>query len=71
MISGDLLEHLKVSLCWMRFHHQYGGSPLCVSLKNFGANIMVDATTRTLFGNKILGIEPELVQSLQDFNNDA
>lgn len=32
---------------------------------------MVDATTRTFFGNKILEIEPELVQSFPDFNDDA
>ena len=32
---------------------------------------MVDAAIRTFFGNKILEIEPELVQSFQDFNDDA
>lgn len=41
-----------------------------VSLKDFCAEILVDALTRTMFG-RIFEVEPELVQNLLDFNDDA
>ena len=68
--SGSLLGYINGSLRWESVS-QRGVAMSKVSLKDFCADILVDALTRTLFGDRILEVEPELVKSLLDFNDDA
>lgn len=42
-----------------------------ISLNSFCSTILVDAVTRTLFGDGIYEIEPDMTQCLLDFNYDA
>lgn len=42
-----------------------------MSLKDFCASVLVDSLTRTLFGEHIRYLEPNIVQYLLDFNDDA
>lgn len=42
-----------------------------LSLRGFCASVLVDALTRTLFGEHMRHLEPNIVQYLVDFNDDA
>ena len=68
--SANLLGHINRSLSWEKVS-QRGVAMSRVSLKDFCAEILVDALTRTLFGDRIFEVESDLVQNLLDFNDDA
>ena len=68
--SRTLLGHINKSLRWENVPER-GMAMSKVSLKDFCADILVDALTRTLFGDRIFELEPNLVQHLLDFNDDA
>ena len=70
-ISKVLLGNISESLGCDHFECQHGLATSRVSLKDFCARILVSAITRIFFGDRILGAEPELVQSLLDFNDGA
>ena len=73
--SGILMGHLNESLNWeslaARFRTVTPGRINQVSLKDLCGEILVDAITKTLFGNRIYETAPGLVQNLLDFNDDA
>ena len=68
--SHTLLSYIDVSL---RCEHASarGLTKTRISLKDFCSEVLVDALTRTLFGDGIFEVEPNMVQNLLDFNDDA
>ena len=71
LMSDSLLGNLNGSLCKKYAKARYGSSARSVSLKDLTSEMLVDAITRTLFGNRIYGCEPNLVRNLLDFNDDT
>lgn len=73
--SEKLLGCISESLRWKKISigHDisYSGWVHQVSLKGLCDEVLVDATTRTLFGDHLYAGEPNLVQDLLDFNDDA
>lgn len=73
--SEKLLRYISESLRWetvsARYPLLHPGSANRLSLKDFCAEVLVDAITRTFFGDRIYEVESELVQNLLDFNDDA
>lgn len=73
--SDKLLRSINKSICWERMSMRYGAGPSGqtegISLKSFCDEVLVDAITRTLFGDRIYEMESDLIQSLLDFNDDA
>ena len=70
-MSDTLLGHISALLDRKSVRTQFGPSTMSVSLKDFCSRILVDALTRTLFGNGIYDLEPNMVRYLLDFNEDA
>lgn len=70
-ISQVLLGNINSTLRWEKMTERYGAATQRISLKDFCSEVLVDALTRTLFGNRIYEVEPNLVQNLLDFNDDA
>ena len=70
-VSEALLGNLDTSLRWESVYRRYGVAMTRISLKDFCSELLVDALSRTLFGNRIYEAAPELVQILFDFNDDA
>lgn len=70
-MSDTLLGNLCGLLSKKYTKAQYGSSKNSVSLKDFTGEILVDAITRTLFGDRIYECEPNLGQHLLDFNDDV
>ncbi|KAL8725328.1 MAG: hypothetical protein Q9166_007434 [cf. Caloplaca sp. 2 TL-2023] len=70
-LSDTLLGH--ISNLMPLYDGSFGqGSPTGVlSLKDFCASVLVDSLTRTLFGEHIRCLEPNIVQCLLEFNDDA
>lgn len=70
-----LLQSLNSALCWESLADRYELTPSGrlegVSLKGLCDVILVDAITRTLFGDGIYEIEPNLTKCLLDFNDGA
>lgn len=70
-----LLKCLNESLCWEFMISRYQIAPTGrierVSLKGLCDVFLVDAITRTIFGDCIYDIEPDLIQYLLDFNESA
>ena len=75
MFSGKLLGCLGESLHWGKLSTRYGppcsGWIMKVSLQDLCGEVLVDAITRTFFGDRIYDTEPEMIQNLLDFNDDA
>ena len=71
VMSDTLLGHIDNMLERENVKAHYGASVNSVSLKDFCGRIMVEALTRTLFGNGIFDVEPNIVQYIIDFNQDA
>ncbi|KAL9078769.1 MAG: hypothetical protein Q9157_002321 [Trypethelium eluteriae] len=74
-INETLTGYISSSLQWTPVSATYGSSEKrrieCISLRDFCSNILVDAITRTLFGDGIYDIEPRMTQCISDFNEDA
>ena len=74
-ISETLLRYIDNSLRWEDVSSQHGlalsGQAKGVSLKDFCAEVLVDAITRTFFGDRIYDAEPQLIPNFLNFNNDA
>ncbi len=68
--SEVLMGHINSSLRWEKLS-QRGFLMGQVSLKDFCAEVLVDALTRTMFGDRILEVEPEIIRNLLNFNDDA
>lgn len=71
IINNVLLTHIDNSLRLDRIRRRYGVTAAQVSLKDPCSKVLVDAITRTLFGNKIFEVEPDIFQHLLSFNDDA
>lgn len=71
VMSGTLLGNLNGSLSKKYVKARYCSSRVSMSLKDFTGEILVDAITRTLFGDRVYECEPNLVRHLLDFNDDA
>ena len=69
--ATSLFGHLDQSLRWGSLLSRYGRSTNRISLKDFCADILVDALSRSMFGNRIFELEPELIRCMIDFNDDA
>ena len=69
--NSVLFSHLSNSLSCEGLYHRYGSATIRVSLKDFCAEVLIDALSRTMFGDRIYEIEPDLVQNMVDFNEDA
>lgn len=70
-LSDTLLGHISNLMPLYDGSFGQGSSRGVLSLKDFCASVMVDSLTRTLFGEHIRYLEPEIVQCLLDFNDDA
>ncbi|KAL8716831.1 MAG: hypothetical protein Q9225_005872 [Loekoesia sp. 1 TL-2023] len=71
VLSKTLLGNIDDCLCWERLEALYVITENSISLKDFCAEFLVDVITRTLFGDRIYELEPELVEHFLDFNDDA
>ena len=69
--SASLFDYIDDSLHWEKLASRYGGTINRVSLSDFCAEILVEALSRTMFGDRIFELEPDLIQSMVDFNDDA
>lgn len=70
-LSDTLLGHISNLMPLYDGSFGQGSSTRVLSLKDFCASVLVDALTRTLFGEHIRNLEPNIVQCLLDFNDDA
>ena len=71
VMSDTLLGHMNDLLERESVKAHYGASVVSVSLRDLCGRILVDALTRTLFGKGIYDVEPNIVQYIIDFNQDA
>ena len=73
--NNTLTEYINMSLCWNQTSAMYQrGTDNCIrriSLSRFCSEILVTAITKTLFGDGIYDIEPDMTKHLLDFNDDA
>ncbi len=69
--SDSLLGHISDLLCWDAVYKRFGAKPSKISLNKFCGEVLVEALSRAMFGNRIFEVEPDLVQSMLDFNDDA
>ena len=73
--TGKMMNHLHRSIHFTTFRNRLKsttpGVLSQVSLQHLCAEVLIDSTTRTLFGNSLCCVEPQLVQALVDFNEDA
>lgn len=67
VLKGNIEELLR----WDRLQQRYGIKVSHISLKELCSEVLVDATTRTLFGDGIFEVEADIVRHFLDFNNDA
>ena len=70
-ISEVLLGNIDASLRWENVYRRYGVATTRISLMDFCSEVLDDALSRTLFGDRIYEAAPDLVQNLLDFNDDA
>ena len=71
-INDTLTGYIDRSLRWSEILSIYQHQDCTrVSLSDLCSRVLVDAITRTLFGDGIYRIEPEMNQHLLDFNEDA
>ena len=71
VINGSLLSKIDRNMYQRHIRTRYGASSKSVSLADFCGEILVDAMTGTLFGERIYRFEPGMVQHLLEFNEDA
>ena len=69
--SYSLFDHISNLLRQDNIHQQFEGITEGVSLYRFCGEVLVEALSRSMFGNRIFELEPELVQNMLDFNDDA
>ncbi|KAL9002021.1 MAG: hypothetical protein Q9188_005028 [Gyalolechia gomerana] len=69
--SKVLVGNIEELLRWDRLQQRYGIKVSHISLKDLCSQVLVDATTRTLFGDGIFEVEADIVRHFLDFNNDA
>ena len=75
VLISTMIRHLEESLYWPKLCSSYYTSKqprlYRISLMQFCSEILVNATTRTLFGNTIYKIDPKTTRNLIDFNEHA
>ena len=71
VINETLLGKIDRSMRYKHVETRYGPSSKSISLADFCGEVLVDAITRTLFGERIYDFEPNLVRHLLNFNEDA
>ena len=71
MFSKVLLSHIDELLSFTRLQKRYGATIKRISLEDLCSEVLVDVTTRTLFGDGLIEIEPNIVRDTLEFNNDA
>ncbi|KAL8877494.1 MAG: hypothetical protein Q9192_008657, partial [Flavoplaca navasiana] len=69
--SEVLISHIEESLTFNRLYQRYGAAIKRISLKDLCSEVLVDVTTRTLFGDGLIEIEANIVRHFLEFNNDA
>ena len=71
IFNSKLLGLMDRSMHWEKIPSRYTANKEALSLMDFCANLMIDATTRSLFGDSIYEIEPSLNQMSIDFFDQA
>ncbi len=69
--SDRTMTFVDISLRWQTRRARYTVNQDSVSLLGFCANVMVDATTRAMFGDDVFTIEPRLTQIMTEFTEEA
>ncbi|KAL8909703.1 MAG: hypothetical protein Q9207_000012 [Kuettlingeria erythrocarpa] len=69
--SEVLLGRIDEWLSWNRVQQRYGTAGRLIPLKDLCTEVLVDVTTRTLFGDGLVEVEANIVRHFLDFNNDA
>ncbi len=69
--SDSLLGYISDFLCWDKVYQRFGATTSKVSLNKFGGEILVEALSRAMFGNRIFEVELDLVQKMLNSNDDA
>ena len=71
IFSKVLISHIDESLTFNRLQQRNGATIKCISLIDLCSEVLVDVTTRTLFGDGLIEIEANIVRHFLEFNNDA
>lgn len=69
--SDKLLGLIQGSLSWNRLPSRYNSNSNYFPLMDFCAELLVDASTRSIFDDLIYEIEPRLTQMLIDYTEEA
>lgn len=69
--GGALFGHISNAVCWKNISQLNGGATSRIPLTRFCGEILVEALGRAMFGSQGFDMEPDLVQAMLDFNDDA
>ena len=70
-LSDNILGLIEESLRWAKLPSRYTVNEESVPLMEFCANVLVDATTRSLLGDSIYGLEPRFTPMMVDFTEES
>jgi hypothetical protein len=70
-LSDKIVGLIEESLRWAKLPSRYTVNEESVPLMEFCANVLVDATTRSLLGDSIYGLEPGFTPMMVDFTEES